>query len=297
MPYKPPPPKPKANKLLQWAPIILTVLGGIYFLSSDYVGLLMDKRIDNKLQLSVEKSDAKVQSITNTLETLGRQVVGMEVKLDILMLQKLAMQPKKSVNAKQTSDILSTAKKNGTKLDADLIIDAGKQFISAGISSSDPSVWNAAQTFLDYRSYLNIALAPVTDNFAPIDKEKPPWKFQWNLGPVKAGDKFRIKTGKKAPAENAAVFEPIGSPLNVGEKFGMEFVLFEDVSAGFSLDGMRLKNIILKNSKIIYAGGPVEMENVYFVNCTFEVSKRPNGQSFANTVLASSPATTFHTRG
>jgi hypothetical protein len=63
------------------------------------------------------------------------------------------------------------------------------------------------------------------------------------------------------------------------------------------LDGYRLKNIIFKDVKVLYEGGPVEMENVYSVNCTFEVSRRPNGQSFASTVLASSPATTFQTGG
>ncbi|MEO8338873.1 MAG: hypothetical protein ABI604_04035 [Nitrospirota bacterium] len=46
-----------------------------------------------------------------------------------------------------------------------------------------------------------------------------------------------------------------------------------------------MKNIIFKDIKIAYEGGRVEMENVYFVNCSFEVTRRPNGQNFASSVV------------
>jgi hypothetical protein len=207
------------------------------------------------------------------------------------------MQPNKGVNAKRASDILNAAKKEGTRLDPETITVAGKEFISAGVSSSDSHVWNTALAFLDYRSFLNSALAPATDKFAPRDKEPLNWKLEFDTTHLKVGDTGKLTTGKKVPAERAAVLELIDSHHNVGEKFGFEFILIADVSAGFKLDGMKLKNIIFKDSKIIYEGGPVQMENVYFVNCTFEVSKKPNGKNFASTVLASAPATTFQAGG
>jgi hypothetical protein len=301
-----PNPKPQPNTFLISVKIsvisslaasaILAFVGWVFFYSTDYIGLLVDKKIDTKLQAAIEKSDGKLQTITDKLDTLGQRVAKIEGKLEAIKIQSLAMQPKKGVNGKQALEILNTAKKDGTRLDPKILTDAGKEFISAGISSSDPAVWQAALAFLDYRSFLNSALAPATDTFAPVDKEILPWKFVLPHGPMKPGDEFRFKltSGKKIPAERAAVIEPIGSRLNADQKVGLEFVLVADYSTGFKLDGYRLKYIIFKDSKIIYEGGPVEMENVYFVNCTFEVSRRPNGQSFASTVLASAPATTFH---
>ena len=272
--------------------VIMGILGWIYFYSTDYIGLLADKKIDNKLQSAIEKINGKLQSTTDKLDTLGQRVAKMEGKLEILKIQSLATQPQKGGNAKKTSEILNAAKKEGTKFEPDLITDAGKQFISIGGSSSNPDVWNAVQAFLDYRSFLNANLAPPTDKFAPLDKDPLPWAFFWQIKtqPTKANVTFT--TGERAPAERAAVMEAIGSPLNVNEKFGHEFLRISG-SATFGLDGLRMKNIIFKDIKIAYEGGKVEMENVYFVNCTFEVTRRPNGQNFASSVLASAPATTF----
>lgn len=273
------------------------ILGWVYFYSTDYIGLLVDKKIDTKLQSAIEKIDGKLQSTADKLDTLGQRVAKIEGKLDVLKIQSLATQPQKGGNAKKTSEILNAAKKEGTKLDPELVIDAGKQFISAGVSSSNPDIWNAALAFLDYRSFLNSSLAPATDKFSPRDKGPLPWKFEFPLGFVKLGEMVHLLTGRTVAAESAAVLEPIGSRLNIDEKNGFEFLLMAEPSYGIKLDGTRLKNIIFKDTKIIYEGGRVEMENVYFVNCTFEVSKRPNGKNFASSVLASTPATTFQAGG
>lgn len=215
-----PPPKDKdeTNRWHQWAPtvgMVLSVLPWAFFLFSDYFGLLVDKRIDNKLGSITERSDTKVQSINGKLDDLGQRVAKIEGKLDALRIQRLAMQPKIGANGKQASEILNAARKSGTKLDPDLITDAGKQFISAGVRSSDPVVWNAALAFLDYRSFLNSALAPATGKFVPMDKEKPRWLVQLNHGrPLKPGDEWKIRTGSEVPAESATVLESIGSRLN-----------------------------------------------------------------------------------
>lgn len=279
------------------ASAILAFAGWVFFYSTDYIGLLVERKIDTKLQAAIEKSDGKLQTITDKLSALGERVAKIEGKLDGLRIQRLAMQPKIGANGKQASEILKAAKKDGTKLDPELITDVGKEFISAGVSSSDTHVWNAALAFLDYRSFLNSSFAPATDKFAPVDKTNPTWSFALNFRHLTRDYETHMRTGSAVPAEKAAVLEHIGRPLNVGKKVGSEFLLIADLSGGFILDGYRLKNVIFKDSKIIYEGGPVEMENVYFVNCTFEVSKRPNGKNFANTVLASTPATTFQAGG
>ena len=276
--------------------VIISLLGWTFFYFTDYIGLLADRKIDTKLQSAIEKIDAKLAPNIEKLDTLGQRVAKIEGRLEGLKIQSLAMQPKKGANAKQASEILNTAKKEGTSLDPKVITVAGQEFISAGVSSSDPDVWKTGLAFLGYRSFLNSALAPPTDKFAPRDKVSLPWKFKIN---VKAQAKFQytLATGEIVPAEKSAVLEPIDSPLNVGEKVGFEYLVISDPSTTVILDGLRLKNIIFKDIKIQYEGGKVQMENVYFVNCTFEVFKKPNGKNFASTVLASAPATTFQAGG
>lgn len=48
-----------------------------------------------------------------------------------------------------------------------------------------------------------------------------------------------------------------------------------DGENGFVLDGVWLDNVVFENSRIIYKGGPVILQNVRFVNCQFEVKKSP----------------------
>jgi hypothetical protein len=279
------------------ASVIMAIVGSVFFYSTDYIGLLADKKIDTKLQSAIEKSDAKLQPITDKLITLGERVAKIEGKLDNLRIQRLAMQPKMGTNGKQVSEILKTAKKDGIRIDPELITVAGKEFISAGVSSSDPGVWNAALAFLDYRSAINSALAPTTDKFTPADK-KDRWSAILPANLEKAN--FFFLHGKAVSAEQAAVFEPIGKRLNVDGRIGSEFILLSGSTGlpeGWKLDGYRLRNVIFKDSEITYEGGPIDMQNVIFANCTFKVSKLPNGKNFASTVLASAPATTFHAGG
>ena len=293
----------KPNNRLSWLALATTVvlsgLGWAYLHFSDYFELRVDKQIGSKIQQPLEKIDTKIQTTNDKLDTLGQRVAKIEGKLDGLKIQSLAMQPKKGVNARQASEILNAAKKDGTKLDQELITVAGKEFISAGISSSDPHVWNAALSFLNYHTTENTVRAATTDELTPADKNK---RHQWQgIFPMNSGKANVIFShGKAVPADKAAVFELIGTHLNSGETVGSEFILLGGSTGfpgGWKLDGFRMKNVIFKDTEITYEGGPVEMQNVHFVNCTFNVSKRPNGLNFANSVLVSAPATTFRADG
>jgi hypothetical protein len=42
---------------------------------------------------------------------------------------------------------------------------------------------------------------------------------------------------------------------------------------GFVLDGFYLENVVFENAHIIYHGSPVVLQNVRFVNCTFDVQR------------------------
>ena len=60
-------------------------------------------------------------------------------------------------------------------------------------------------------------------------------------------------------------------------------VLVEGYSV--KLDGMDMRNVVFRNSRIEYGGGRLSLDTVYFTNCTFELA--PDGKDFANVLLTS----------
>jgi len=60
------------------------------------------------------------------------------------------------------------------------------------------------------------------------------------------------------------------------------------------LDGYQLRNVIFYGVKVDYNGGPIRLEKVYFVNCTFDVQHTSEGQEFPKATLSHVPVT-FHT--
>lgn len=53
------------------------------------------------------------------------------------------------------------------------------------------------------------------------------------------------------------------------------------------IDGYWIKNVVLRNATIAYHGGPVRLENVYFVDCRFGFSQLPRTRSLVDHLLAS----------
>ena len=93
------------------------------------------------------------------------------------------------------------------------------------------------------------------------------------------------------PKERAAKLDHIGHNENTASAVGDEYIFAK--GGAFVIDGMQMKNVIFTNVHIIYHGSPLQMDNVFFVNCTFSVDRQPSGQSFADTFLKSGPSTTF----
>ena len=78
--------------------------------------------------------------------------------------------------------------------------------------------------------------------------------------------------------------------MNKGQSRGKQVILIEN--GGIKLDGYLLKSVVLRKMMIIYSGGPVQLENVIFVNCTFVLENEAAQRRFATAVL-SNPEVTF----
>jgi hypothetical protein len=53
------------------------------------------------------------------------------------------------------------------------------------------------------------------------------------------------------------------------------------------LDTAYFRHVTFKNVEIVYRGGPVVLEDVYFVNCRFIMLGEDNSRRFGSQVLAS----------
>jgi len=195
-------------------------------------------------------------------------------------LALIASHPEDPASIEAAQQILRTAKETGTEFSPDLIANTGQKFIRA--AGQTEQAWDAALQFLDYRSFLSA-------NSAPKPQGQRPLTGQWEAN-------FEFKTGPPIPREghitmadlvareDAALAEPIGrSLLPSSTTLAPAFLILDTVSV--SLDGYRFKNVIFRNSTIKYDGGPLRMENVYFVNCTFEIPPNQHGREFAEKVI------------
>ena len=69
------------------------------------------------------------------------------------------------------------------------------------------------------------------------------------------------------------------------------FILCALPERAWFFDGFQLRNVIFDGVGIEYKGGPIRLENVYFVNCTFDVQRTSEGQEFAKATLSHVPVT------
>ena len=58
------------------------------------------------------------------------------------------------------------------------------------------------------------------------------------------------------------------------------------------LDGMLMKNVVIRNATVSYSGGPVSLQNVIFANCVFLLPNETKPRDFATAVL-NQPAIRF----
>jgi hypothetical protein len=231
----------------------------------------------------------KVARIETYLHDNGGFIAG-------LRLQQNAADPNNPQRIADVQQVLKSARKNKVVIPLDVVESAGKKFMD--VSQSNPDAWSAALSFVDYRSFLNSgSLPPLSAGIRRHSKDDN-YELLLNLSndygrpkdPLGISDQFLV--GSATPEEAARIeFMPNPPKTSSGAKFIVLDWHRSDVA--LILDMTYLKNIVIRNATVRYGGGPVRLENVYFVNCTFEVPARPVGQSFAETVLSHGPATTF----
>jgi len=238
----------------------------------------------------------KVARIETYLHDNGGFIAG-------LRLQQNAANPSDPQSVRDAKLVLAEAERAKITIPPSTVKRAGDKFLE--VSKNDPQAWNTTLSFLDYRSLLNVTAVPkLTDG--KLDKTFPQ-RFGSHLRTPRTGNADDIAKGQQAVeaqqalffgslvTENFAVMERMEGPFNATE--GYQFIVYQipnHPEAELVLDGLHMRNVIVKNMRIAYYGGAVRLENVYFANCTFtfESPATPQTLDLASAILAS-PAITF----
>jgi hypothetical protein len=216
----------------------------------------------------------KVNGIETFIHNNGGVIAG-------LRLEKVnPSDPRKAHEAEQ---ILAQAKQAKIKIPADVIENAGKAFLAA--AKDNPGAWETALALVDYRSSLNESDAPHPARVAPSQLDwyttVEGWVRKGTLG-------YRVFAVYEplVPNDRATRFEPIGSTDNATKPTGPSLMVVDgEYQNKFRLDGYWLKHVVIRNATLQYRGGPVILEDVYFVNCKFEIARTLPSQLLAESVL------------
>jgi hypothetical protein len=227
-----------------------------------------------------------------------RQTRTTEEALLALQTSQAASNPTDKNSQTEAKNYLLAAKQKSLRIPTTVVAQAGGSFVKASTNESSP--WDVALQFLNYRSVLNAASLPTLPALRPYQSSDGKYKIEsviWATHPLPSNKSLSppaadIWLAGEAPPEASARVEFLDKPLTTSS--GAKFIIFDwhrsDIALG--LDDVYMKNVIVRNAVIHYAGGPVRLDHVYFVNCTFDIVRQPLGQNLALAILGS-PDTTF----
>lgn len=220
---------------------------------------------------------------TETLNGINSHLKQIDNALSLIQIQQAASDPADKNGASEAKKVIDAARLDSVQLPPDLILQAGAKFVRG--SYQNPPAWDAAIAFVNYRSH-SIAQAqtfPTPEGAletAASSLAAPPTEHLPS-----------ISAKGEAPEEAAARIFRIGEVPNQAVKTGAAYDFAQ--GGGIVLDKMGLKNVVLIGVHIVYQGGPVHLDHVFFVNCTFEMPRVDNTRNLALALLAPEPSTTF----
>jgi hypothetical protein len=190
---------------------------------------------------------------------------------------------------------LERAKEGNVHLDKTLVRKSTAQFID----SNDHKAWNAVLASIDYKSMLNtnVVFSQLNYDFKPGIENKCSFTPSLNIevpqseGMGEASKSINVLFAGTAGAGNAARLEQIDKPTSAG--CGAEFAVLQIRPDNYlMLDNLYIKNVIIKDTRVSYsASRPVRLDNVYFMNCTFDFPDMPQARALASAILANSSVT------
>lgn len=183
--------------------------------------------------------------------------------------------------------ILELAKNANAKLRPEALQAFGAQ---AANLASDPALapvaWRSFTEAVGYRTLLNVDYVPIPADLVSLPPEYH-YRISINIRPDPTALPGALSLNVFHPGgfvteEDSARLETLSmhqSPSKV-----RLFVINGGVDS-IVLDGMYMKNVIIRNARVIYEGGPVQLENVSFVNCTFLLAQKQPVKQLGDAIL------------
>lgn len=232
----------------------------------------------------VEKQATFETETTDALKGIEEHLKGIDNALYLSQIQQAAENPEDKTSADAAKKAIDSARENAVRLTPSIVREAGQKFVQA--SNENPAAWDAALGFLNYKTFLNSASLLVPPNTGAT------FITNYNSVPLPQGEKLpQMSVAGVAPEESAARFDLIGHDANKGKPLGSKYIF--TTGGAVVLDGMEFRDVIIRNAKVFYSGGPVQMKDVYFINCIFIMKSTPVTQNLALAMLEPHPATTF----
>jgi len=221
---------------------------------------------------------------TTRLSAIESRLVTIESSLLALRTSRAADAPANKENIAEAKEILKDARQNKVLISSDVVKQSGNNFIDAALR--EPAAWDTVLDFLNYRAYLNSVTVPLGQQ-VPVKDFSTHYQIPMeNMPTIESMETIGVS---KLP--DVAQIGALSAPnLNKNLAAGASLILLDAPTV--VLDGLYAKKVVFRNSHIIYRGGPVVLDNVYFLDCTFEIKNQTKGQEFARIIL-SGPSTNF----
>jgi len=214
----------------------------------------------------------------------GDRLDKIEESLRILRVSNSALTPNSPTSQTVAKLAIAEAKKS-VALPTPVVEQAGKSFTDA--APNNPGAWNVALDFVSYRSALNL---PPQRRWMVLSKSPNPTPEEIKGKP---GDATAYVTDEAIPCTPGATQAHL-----TGQPPDMCAAYLRFVGGSVVMDGGYYVNTIFENMRITYRGGPLRLENVTFVNCTFDFPQpTPETRRVALAVLESTPVTLATPKG
>jgi hypothetical protein len=271
---------PTHGNWAQWAAVILALMLGVsntaltlYFHNTEAASKTSDEHsnalIDAKLGPADEKmhNDLREQlaPISGQLKDLSEKLLALDGRIAKLegRFDQLTEDQKRSerLQLNRLSDQITTAQRSGRKIDPQTVSALGQDLLKIAESPTNSNrelAWKVVNATMGYyTSVVTVDLSRFwrlsnTDQaHACIDVSKAnAWSFE-----------HVVLDHCTQTLDSLIGLEPVGRHIH-------------------------FRDLAFKDAHLIYNGGPLEMDNVYFVNCTFEFHPNRPTEQFAETLFA-----------
>lgn len=271
--------------------IVATVFLGVIPLLERYHDLTIKNQVQEDLREPLQKFDAMtvdIATIKGTLNAWAPFITPQFFKKSVALSQtdfEKALPQLKAVA--QISSMSQTLIPTGD------IAEVGKRTINlaSGKTESANLAWETTAALLQYRSVVNVSDPPKgLDTAKPLNSQDFTTRYSSYWEPGLTGPSLAaVRT--LVPHALAAAMDSIGQDQNKDLPVGPALLVARGGS--ITLDKMHLRSVVLINMHVIYKGSaPVILENVYFLNCTFQITNDSRGIQLASQILTTTtPAT------